>query len=177
MVDAYSKCNRGSFNVMTVLPGISSHYKDKMDVRPSYLHNRNPFTDNAASLYWDSLHKFNFFFTCFLRDSVYGSHCIVRQVHVWGLLKLHMLISPWRKICDLQKYKLDFMNCGHICQVSPQLSCGDTWQIWPWYSESDFLMISKNRNIDRMEEIGLVTPTTEDSCQGDGKWHCLRRMP
>ena len=22
---------------------------------------------------------------------------------------------------------------GHICQVSPQLSCGDTWQIWPWF--------------------------------------------
>ena len=51
----------------------------------------------------------------------------------WGLLKLRSLISPLRKILILQKYMWDTFNDVHICQVSPQHSCGDTCQIWTWY--------------------------------------------
>ena len=51
----------------------------------------------------------------------------------WGLLRLRSLISPLREILILQKYSLDTYNHVHICQVSPQLSCGDTCQRWTWY--------------------------------------------
>ena len=51
----------------------------------------------------------------------------------WGLLKLRSIISPLREILIEQKYRLDTPNHVHICQVSPQLSCGDTCQIWTWY--------------------------------------------
>ena len=47
----------------------------------------------------------------------------------WGLLKPRSLISPYAKIPILRKYLLDSLNHIHICQVSPQLSCGDTCQI------------------------------------------------
>ena len=30
----------------------------------------------------------------------------------------------------------------HICQMSPQLSCGDTWQIWMWIEESKLYVCS-----------------------------------
>ena len=30
------------------------HYKDEIDVRPSYLYDGNPYTGKTASLYWDS---------------------------------------------------------------------------------------------------------------------------
>ena len=43
----------------------------------------------------------------------------------WELLKLRSLISPLREILILQKYRLYTFNHVHICQVSPQLSCGD----------------------------------------------------
>ena len=52
----------------------------------------------------------------------------------WGLLKLRSLISPWAKYSISQKCPLGSLNHIHIWQVSPQLGCGDTWQIWTWYS-------------------------------------------
>ena len=52
----------------------------------------------------------------------------------WGLLKLRSLISPWAKFSILQKYLLYSLNHIHIWQMSPQLSCGDTCQIWTRYS-------------------------------------------
>ena len=51
----------------------------------------------------------------------------------WGLLKLRSLISPLREILIYQEHRLDILNSVHICQVSPQLSSGDTCQIWTWY--------------------------------------------
>ena len=54
-------------------------------------------------------------------------------VQGWGLLKLRSFISPLREILILQKYRLDTFNHVHICQVSPQLSCSDTCQIWTSY--------------------------------------------
>ena len=32
-----------------------------------------------------------------------------------------------------KKNRLTIENHVHIWQVSPQLSCGDTWRIWMWY--------------------------------------------
>ena len=50
----------------------------------------------------------------------------------WGLLKLRSLNFLLWKLSILKKYLLNSLNHAHICQVSPQLSCGDTWQIWAW---------------------------------------------
>ena len=46
-------------------------------------------------------------------------------------------------------------------KFSPQLSCGDTCQIWMWYSIANMYSgdAEKNKENNRMEEIGLVTPT------------------
>ena len=52
----------------------------------------------------------------------------------WGLLKLRSLISPQANFSILPKYLLDYLHHIHIWQVSPQLSCGNTCQIWTWYT-------------------------------------------
>ena len=41
-------------NIKTVFPGIGIHYKDETAVRPSYIHNWNPYTGKMASLYRNS---------------------------------------------------------------------------------------------------------------------------
>ena len=56
------------------------------------------------------------------------------QLQGWGLLKLRSLIAPLAKFSILLKYLSDYLHQIHIWQVSPQLSCGDTCQIWTWYS-------------------------------------------
>ena len=85
----------------------------------------------------------------------------------WGLLKLRSLISPLREILILQKYWLNTYNHVHICQVSPQLSCGDTAKY-----ELDIIqvtivfIISKDWENNGTEKIGLVTPTHVLSSRG-----------
>ena len=51
------------------------------------------------------------------------------------------------EILILQNYLLCSLNHFHIWQVSPQLGCGDTCQIWTWYSIS-------NPCFDNREKIG-----------------------
>ena len=51
-----------------------------------------------------------------------------------GLLKLRSLISQLAEFSILQTQLLDYFNHIHIWHVPPQLSCGDTCQIWTWYS-------------------------------------------
>ena len=42
--------------------------------------------------------------------------------------------------------------------MSPQLSCGDTCQIWTWYSQANLSFDdAENEEINGSEEIGLVT--------------------
>ena len=62
--------------------------------------------------------------------------CLMAPSHYqgWGLLKLRSLISPQAEFSILQKYLLDYLHHIHIWQVSPQLSCGNTCQIWTWYT-------------------------------------------
>ena len=80
----------------------------------------------------------------------------------WGLLKFCYLVSPLRKILIWQKYRLDSSNHVHICQVSPQLSCADTWQIRMCYNTGNqCLELSKNWEYKGTEKIGLVNTTTE----------------
>ena len=56
-----------------------------------------------------------------------------QTVQGWGLIKLCSLISPLHEIWIYQNHRLATLNYIHICQVSVQLSCGDTCQIWTWY--------------------------------------------
>ena len=49
-------------------------------------------------------------------------------------VKLRSLISPQANFSILPKYLLDYLHHIHIWQVSPQLSCGNTCQIWTWYT-------------------------------------------
>ena len=54
----------------------------------------------------------------------------------WGLLSP---FSPFRYIPNfsvLSKHTLDIEYHGNVWQVSLQLSCGDTCQIWMWFKES-----------------------------------------
>ena len=73
----------------------------------------------------------------------------------WGVLKVRSLISPLREILILQKYKLDTFNHVHICQVSPQLSCADTCQIWTGYHSGNhcFHHSEKNRKIKERRKL------------------------
>ena len=78
-----------------------------------------------------------------------------------GLLKIRSLISPLRESLILQKYRSDTFNHVHICQVSPQLSCGDTCQTWTW-QVTTVLIIRKKWENNGTEKIGLVTPIPVD---------------
>ena len=76
-----------------------------------------------------------------------------RSVHT---LKLRLLISQQAKFSIWQKYLLDYLNHVYIWQVPPQLSCGDTCQIWTWYSTNVCLTMLKISENNGTEEIGLV---------------------
>ena len=69
----------------------------------------------------------------------------------WGLLsqvcpfRYFSIFSEWWKQWLPEWYQV------HIWQVSPQLSCGDTWQIWTWLKVSNlyfyWIIISRNEEI------------------------------
>ena len=62
-------------------------------------------------------------------------------------------------------------TCSHvdIFQVSPQLGCDDTWQIWTWYHTGNPCFDhSKNWENDGTEILGLVTPTPGHKSDGYG---------
>ena len=74
-----------------------------------------------------------------------------------GLLKLHSLISRWGLFYSV--CLLGSSNHFHIWRVSPQLSCGDTYQIWTWYSISNKCFDNgENCEINGTGEICLITP-------------------
>ena len=55
---------------------------------------------------------------------------------------------------DWSKDRLDTLNYVNICQVSPQLSCCSTYQIWTWYLMIVMVMtmsLSKNVHVNRYE--------------------------
>ena len=59
------------------------------------------------------------------------------EVQGWGLLSQ---LSPFRYLPHfplLSKQTLAIEHHVYIWQVSPQLSCGDTCQIWMWFRESN----------------------------------------
>ena len=55
----------------------------------------------------------------------------------WGVTKPISSVPLFSEFSSLVKHMLTIE--GHVCiwQVSPQLSCGDTCQIWMWFNEFD----------------------------------------
>ena len=71
----------------------------------------------------------------------------------WGLLRIRPLISPLRKVLILLTDNSDALKHVHIWQVSPQLSCGDTSQIWMWYWKSNALVIREEMENNGREKM------------------------
>ena len=58
-------------------------------------------------------------------------------VQGWGLLSRFPPFRSFPNFSALSKHTLDIEYHVYIWQVSPQLSCGDTCQIWKWFKESN----------------------------------------
>ena len=53
----------------------------------------------------------------------------------WGLLGRFLPFPHFPNFATSPKYMLFIEYHNHIWQVSPQLSCGDIYQIWMWFKE------------------------------------------
>ena len=60
---------------------------------------------------------------------------LIALVHGWGLLSQFPPFRYFLNVSALSKHKLDIEYHLYIWQVSPQLICGDTCQIWMWFKE------------------------------------------
>ena len=82
------------------------------------------------------------------------------MVQGWGLLSQ---FSPFRYFPHfplLSKKALAIEYRVYIWQVSPQLSCGDTCQIWMWFRESNrYFCKIENLLTEKLANGALVTPT------------------
>ena len=82
------------------------------------------------------------------------------QVLGWGLLSQ---FSPFRYFPHfplLSKQMLAIEYHVYIWQVSPQLSCSDTCQIWMWFKESNrYFCKIKILLTEKLANGALITPT------------------
>ena len=62
---------------------------------------------------------------------------LIRWILGWGLLSQFPPFRYFPKFSSLSKHTLTVKYRVYIWQVSPQLSCGDTCQIWMWFEESN----------------------------------------
>ena len=58
----------------------------------------------------------------------------------WGLPSQFPPFRYFPKLSALSKHKLTIKYDVHFQQVSPQLTCGDTCQIWTWFKVCDVLL-------------------------------------
>ena len=80
-------------------------------------------------------------------------------VQGWGLLSWFLPFCCFPNFPQLSKHTLAVEYHFYIWQVSPQLSCGETCQIWMWFKESNryFFKIKKKAN------GALVTSTPDNN--------------
>ena len=84
----------------------------------------------------------------------------------WGLLNQ---FSPFRYFpifSEWLKHWLPVWHYIHIWQVSPQLSCGDTWQIWMWLKVSNLYFCQI--------EISCYGEINEQSFSNPHPWSCCQ---
>ena len=78
----------------------------------------------------------------------------------WGLLSQFPSLRYFPNLSSLSKHTLPVKYRVYIWQVSPQLSCGDTCQIWMWFEESTCIFArSKILLTEKLTNGALVTPT------------------
>ena len=70
-----------------------------------------------------------------INDIVYS--CITKQSRSGGLLSQFPPFHYFPNFSSLSKHTLTVKYRIYIWQLSPQLSCGDTCQIWMWFEESN----------------------------------------
>ena len=58
-----------------------------------------------------------------------------KGIQGWGLLSQFPPFNYFPNFSSLSKHSLAVIHCIYIWQVSPQLSCGDTCEIWMWFEE------------------------------------------
>ena len=80
----------------------------------------------------------------------------------WGLLSQFPPFRHFPNFSALSKHTLDIKYYVHIWQVSPQLSCGDTFQIWMWFKESNsYFCKTENFAYGEINELSFSNPTPE----------------
>ena len=70
-------------------------------------------------------------------NSLLLSDAIFRHRSGVGLTKPISSVPLFSSFSSSSKHTLAIEYHVYIWQVSPQLSCGDTWQIWMWFKESN----------------------------------------
>ena len=104
-----------------------------------------------SDLMWELVFKFSRLVYCSLNImfrnslSLNGILIVCQSTSLeWGVLKVWLIDSlPWMFII-LQKHMVFPFNHIHNWQVSPQLSCGDTCQIWMWYATGKYFSATWN---------------------------------
>ena len=71
-------------------------------------------------------------------------------MHGVGVTKVPFANFAANNVSIPAKYLLDYLHPIYICQKSMQLSCGDTCQIWTWYSIA-------NMHFDDAAKLGKIT--------------------
>ena len=56
-------------------------------------------------------------------------------IQVWGSLNQFLPLRWFPNVSQLSKHWIPIEYHVHIWRMSPQLSCGDTRQIWKWFKE------------------------------------------
>ena len=78
----------------------------------------------------------------------------------WGLVSRFPPLHYFPNFSTSPKYMLAIKYHVHIWQVSPQLSCGDTYQIWMWSKNvTGTFARSKILLTEKLTKGALVTPT------------------
>ena len=88
---------------------------------------------------------------------------IARGVEVghlgWGLLNQFPPLRYFPNFSSLSKHTLTVKYRIYIWQVSPQLSCGDTCQIWMWFDESNmYFCVTENFAYGKINERSFSNP-------------------
>ena len=136
-----------------ILPGMK--FRDNMDTADSY-----------DSIYWQ-------LFCLQLGGGVVHEMNHLREIHYVKGVVFYVVsppgvgvtkpISSFPLFSDffsaLSKHTLDIEYHVNIWQVSPQLSCSDTCQIWMWFKESKRYFWKKILLKEKLTNRALVTPT------------------
>ena len=88
----------------------------------------------------------------------------------WGLLSQFPPFRYFPNFSESQKHALAIEYHVYISQVSPQLSCGDTCQIWMWSKES-------NRYFCKIENFACGEISERSLCR-ESSWykHCTGKF-